>query len=624
MRNKLIVLAIVICSFFAFKLGTKAYSVEEQYYLNPYKEFESLIDKYKINETYQQFLTYYETVKRDYPYYMIVLQPNFSRYKSAYNYELNFNYYLFDTNPQLLLGAQFSNSFSTCLSPRIQMKIFNGNNINFNYASNTIVLKRNESNIYTFDSNNVSNEFQNINFITTPAYCDSSVKKGRLHYLPVESGTYASGIIYDNNFDIKLWYNKTIGKYYNYKITFYDEVIPFVDGFEQNLDFIDFDNVVPNFKQFLQRGNPTMQIYTENTLYNDDNELIQLKIHVLWSHKNLSNYQYRFKTKNTTNYKYFFDNSLENEVIVNANDIYTFEITDLEGNIIASQTVNIDLISNNVLPTLKLEDYTGIGCYYDNQQICAILTLYSDNADFSKYTLQYRFTDGEWITHNYENSAKGQIVIYENTTITARLIRNSDNKLIDSTSHTITKIDPNIKFDVPTFKWDKLFCTNMSPNEWHEIGQGNFKQTLKLTIYGLDMNKYHVFVSTDGANTFDEIIQFDYEDRVPLVKYYYFEYYEDTSLIIKITDLEGNYVTSATFDLHFTCNDVDIKLGDIDDMNDVFKTVTNFFDKFKNIMMKIKEVIEYFYNSLNSEIKAFILTAFILIIVLNLIMRMMK
>lgn len=413
--------------------------------------------------------------------------------------------------------------------------------------------------------------------------------------------------------------------YANLPIKFEQEYSKYNDTLTINDTTYYYGDTIPTYYDYAYTPK-TPQITTsiENTLLDDNNEVLQKKISINWGIKNQSMYKYMFRTSPTDNWKYFFSEDLTDEILVNKNGSYIFQVTDLDDNYITSTSVTVTEIKEQ-LPTIKFDDYTGQGCYYNNQQICAILTLYSDDADFSKYTLQYRFLNGEWITHNYENSAKGQIQIYENTSILARLIRNSDNELIDSASYTITKINNEILVDKPTFKFEKPFCTNLDGTGIeHEIGNGNYKQTLKMTIYGLDMTKYRVFISEQNANNFTEITQFEYEDRVPLVKYYYFEYYTDTHFFVKITDLNGNYVTGTSYTLHFDCNDVNIQLGDINDMNDVFKSVRDFFKKFKDIMLKIKEVIEYFYNSLNSEIKAFILTAFILIIALNLIMRMMK
>lgn len=391
------------------------------------------------------------------------------------------------------------------------------------------------------------------------------------------------------------------------------------DFFQAGID----EDLYLSYSDFSKPKIPTINLNLSYSKYNDNNEPIQAKINVDWAIKDLNSYKYMWKSVNDDNWRYFFSEDVTDEILINRNGSYIFQVNDSDDNYITSASITLTSLIEQ-LPTLKLDDYTGVGCYYENQQYCKILTLYSENADFSKYTLQYRFSNGEWITHNYDNSVKGQIKIYENTTLTARLIRNSDNELIDSKSYTITNINTEILTDVPKIKFDKTFCKNLDPENFHEIGQGNFKQTLKMTIYGLDMTKYRVFIAEKNTNNFVEITDFEYEDRVPLVKYYYFEYYQDTTFFVKITDLDGNYVTGTAYTLHFTCNDISTELDDLNDINDIFDVVKNFFNKFKDIMLKFKEVIEYFYNSLNSEIKAFILTAFILIIVLNLIMRMMK
>lgn len=595
MRNKLIVLVIIIFSFFFIDKVSALSDVPKTTYVLDFNSssIEKIFDDtnenfykyYSLDDILNKYYSIIKEHKNEYPYYVI---------KMVYNSDtfLTFDVSLFNQLPVIRQYGYVNSD---------KRNIWYGY-VTYHYTGTVLNSRETFGHGFPSTLNNLSfSSFSNVNYQSKGDYFNENFSS-----ISSNKTAYAREFIYDSNVNID-------------KRNVYGSSVD-VDFKLDNHYYGDKD-IFPFYKDY---RNPTITTYTENTIYNDDNELIQLKIHVKWSRKDLSKYQYRFSTQNTTNYKYFFDDSLENEVIVNANDIYTFEILDLDGNIISSQTVNINMISNSVLPTLTLDDFQSPGCYYGEQQICQIMTLYSYNADFSKYTLQYRFNDGEWITHNYENSAKGQIVIYENTTISARLIRNSDNKLIDSASYTITNINPNILTDIPTFKFMKPFCTNMEPGTWHEIGQGNFKQTLRMTIYGLDTTKYRVFVSND-ANNFNEINENDFEnDRVPLIKYYNFEYYEDTLIIVKITDLDGNYVTGITYNFDFNCNDVDIKLGNINNMNDVFKTVTNFFNKLKDIMLKIKEIIEYFYNLLNSEIRAFILTAFILIIVLNLIMRMMK
>lgn len=384
---------------------------------------------------------------------------------------------------------------------------------------------------------------------------------------------------------------------------------------------------IPTVREYLKsEAEPTVTLSSTDTMFNDQNIAVQSKITAEWSIKDFSKYKYRFREINDTEWKYFFESGSTDEILVNKNGAYVFEIIDLNDNYVYGSSITITNLSEE-LPSLKIDNYVSPACFYnDTQKICDIVTVYSDNADFSKYTLQYKLDDSDWITHNYENSVKGQIMIYKNTTVTARLIRNIDNKLVDSASYTVSSIDSEISIDKPTFNFEKTFCRNLTPEIGHELGHGNYKETLKMTIYGLDLTKHKIYYSIDNANNFVELTELQ-DDQIPIIKHYMFEYYQDTKLIIKITDLDGNYITGMAYTLHFTCNDVDFideAVNNIQDVDDMFIVVRKFSSKIKNIMLKIKEVIEYFFNSLNSEIKMLILTAFILIIVLNLIMRMMK
>lgn len=611
MRNKLLIIAIVICSLF---IADKVSAANFKYDYNS-SEFDILNEHIDIVNNIIKINDDYNTLNK---FFVISF------------FRENNNYYL---------EVGIANGYSNCMlfAPYYNSNIKYGyfSNINTytdvtkNLCSYTSVANDEkykgfthhyDLNLSNYDNNTLNDFYSNIkkSFENDITSANNLSKQIAINFKFGISST--TDMLKLSSFFVPIFSNSQL-KFAQYYSQYNDTMI--IN--DVNYSYLDDIQTYYDYHDLSKPKTPNITINIENTLLDDNNEVLQKKISINWGLKNQSMYKYMFRDSTAENdtWKYFFTDDITDEILVNKNGSYTFQVTDLDGNYVTGTAVTITGIREQ-LPTLKLSDYTGQGCYYNNQQICAILTLYSENADFSQYTLQYRFSNGEWITHNYDNSAKGQIPIYENTTLTARLIRNIDKKLIDSASYTITKINPNITTEKPTFKFDKTFCTNLDPNNFHELGNGNYKQTLKMTIYGLDMTKYRVFISEGDNHNFTEITQFEYEDRVPLVKYYYFEYYTDTYFVVKITDLDGNYVTGTAYTLHFTCNDVDLKLGDFEDMNDIFTAVKNFFNKFKDIMIKIKEVIEYFYNSLNGEIKAFILTAFILIIVLNLIMRMMK
>lgn len=688
MRNKLVVIAIVICSFL-FLDHVSAISNERTYtYALNYDNdhIEHLFD-YENNSTYNNFslddilsryYKVYEQNKEQYPYYVITMSyvsDNSTRfdfflyssepttYRQYGQYTGSSIKYGFVTDGNSTILRIYENiTFSTTSLPDISLSSLSKISYSLTYWNNWYVYFSTSSDYVDSTTLNAKSVIydSNLPFDFRMLYGDTSVnfKLGGVYYenrdiFPMMKDYYNNtpkitlklenselnddGEPTEKKISID-WNIKDNSKYrYMYKLPNSDDWLYF--NTEDKIDtLLVRENGAYIFRVDDLEGNtidgtaititgivssiPRITLYTENTMYNDDHQLIQLKIHIHWSEKNLDKYQYRFKTINNSNYRYFFTDDNNDEVIVNANDIYIFEIVDKEGNIVAQLPLDINLLYDE-LPTLKLESSQSPSCFYKNQQFCEIITLYSSNANFSKYTLQYRLGDGAWITHNYDNSALGEIIIYENTTITGRIIRNSDNKVIDAASYTITKINPDIITNVPEIEWEKLFCTPLI-NAPHEYGTQQYKQTLGITIYGLDLTRHRVFASTDNGNTFEELTEFSYIDRVPLVKHYAFEYYQDTVIIIKITDLDGNYLVGTAYTLHFTCENYTTPDEEIKDVNDVFTVVKNFFSKYKTIMSKIKEVIEYFYNSMNDEIKAFILTAFILIIVSNLIMRMMK
>lgn len=603
MKNKIFILIAIVSSLFLIDnvraettepVSSKYFDIYSSEILNRIETdyFNTALTDFdtKFNEVYSEY-------KNDYPYYLTIAYCNYSS-------SCDFQTYIFDSIPKFKWKIYYGNS-------KLYQLLWNDETGigNFNYLkAKTKSIKINQATV-----------INNFEFETT-VYNQSNLSWDSLvyGYLFNKDGSrfYQSYgyFIYDSNFDIL--------KEDDHALKSSRENV----DIKINDTYYQADDVIPSYKEFKnpKPKTPYVNLSMSYTKYNENNVPIQAKITVDWGIKDLSNYSYEWTDiNNLDDFKIFFSDEKQDDILVNVNGSYIFRVVDLDGNIVSSATLNLTGL-NEELPTIKTDIEQPFNCLIDNQSICKNVAIYSENADYRKYTLQYKFSDSdEWITHNYRNSGQGSIGIYKNSIIFARIISNIDNEVVATTTINISSINEDYISDTPQIKIENYLCVQNLTNPEGTV-------MLKLLFY--DSNKYKVYYSTDDANTFTQINDNELtKERIDIdkIRYKYFNFYEETNLIVKITDMQDNYVTSTSFKFTLSCGtDYDSDLGiydsELKNTNDIFKNVTIFFNKMKKIMSKFTELIEYLFSGFNSEIKAFLVSTFIIIIVCNLIMRIMK
>lgn len=606
MKNKIFILIAIVSSLFLIDnvraettepVSSKYFDIyssemlsriETDYFNTALSDFDN-----RFNEIYSEY-------KKDYPYYMVIAQCHYSN--NCY-----FQTYIFDSIPKFKWKTYYGNS-------KLYQILWNDEsgvgNFNYKTTQQSLYINQSTTNINTLNfGSNVYNQ-SNVSWSSLVYNFSYNLENNRFY------SSYGD-FIYDCNFDIL--------KEDDHALKSSRENV----DIKINDTYYQADDVIPNYKEYKnpKPKTPYVDLSMSYTKYNENNVPIQAKITVDWGIKDLNNYSYEWTDiNNLDDFKIFFSDEKQDDILVNVNGTYIFRVMDLDGNIVSSATFNLTGL-NEELPTIKTDIEQPFNCLIDNQSICKNVAIYSENADYRKYTLQYKFSDSdEWITHNYRNSGQGSIGIYKNSIIFARIISNIDNEVVATTTVNISSINEDYISDTPQIKFENYFCTqNQATNH-----QAEGTVMLKLLFY--DSSKYKTYYSTDDANTFTQINDNELtKERLDIdkIRYKYFKFYEETNLIVKITDMQDNYVTSTSFKFTLSCAiDYDPDLGiydsELKNTNDIFKNVTIFFNKMKKIMSKFTELIEYLFSGFNSEIKAFLVSTFIIIIVCNLIMRIMK
>ena len=350
MKNKIFILIAIVSSLFLIDnvraettepVSSKYFDIYSSEILNRIETdyFNTALTDFdtKFNEAYSEY-------KNDYPYYMIVA--NCTSSSSCF-----FDTYIFDNLPKLKWKTYYASSNS-----RLYQILWNDEtgigNFNYKVSNKSIFI-------------NQSNTINNFNFGST-VYNQSSYDYSHFAYYfdfnKDGSRFYKSYgyFIYDSNFDIL--------KEDDHALKSSRENV----DIKINDTYYQADDVILSYKEFKnpKPKTPYVNLSMSYTKYNENNVPIQAKITVDWGIKDLSNYSYEWTDiNNLDDFKIFFSDEKQDDILVNVNGSYIFRVVDLDGNIVSSATLNLTGL-NEELPTIKTDIEQPFNCLIDNQSIC--------------------------------------------------------------------------------------------------------------------------------------------------------------------------------------------------------------------------------------------------------------
>ena len=339
----------------------------------------------------------------------------------------------------------------------------------------------------------------------------------------------------------------------------------------------------------------------------DDNELIKIN----------------FSIFDTDKYLYFYRTSNDNEytwIEINQNDYYYQSYTNCNLYVIAidkekyvesaenGQELVYDIVSsstytfsqlNETIPELSFNTTIPDSCYLtvsDKENIiCKSLTInILNNYSTEKYLWEYSKDNVNFIPIFTDSLTN---IYSENITLYFRLLDKQKNEYIKYSSYklygitiTSSELGPYIKLNGRYDKEKILY-------------------EITAYFYNKDFDNYNYFYTID-KNNWTQIQESQLNVYSGSIYNKIFNIYNNCTFIIKIEDKNGNYVNSFTFTVDF-----DKYFNDTLPVNKISSFLNNTSEEIKTI----SELIQYFYDGLDSRIQDFLIAIYTIILICSII-----
>ena len=345
---------------------------------------------------------------------------------------------------------------------------------------------------------------------------------------------------------------------------------------------------------------PTISYSVYNVENDLDGSISSKTIKFDFSIEDTTKYIYQY-SKDTYNFIDMNDNlSIEARTIkFNVNGFLIVRILDKETNsLVVSASYTVSGITES-LPNVSITKLDDTSCTTSingtEYIVCTKLQVSVSHMILTKYRIYYSYDNGEtW------NSTAGDgwvEVIDYNCNFIVKVLGRDDNKYINSASYNITTIS----------------------TDYSQLGQyisfrgelNNDKTifNLKTYFYNFDNTNYNYYYSIGDNGNFTEITE-TYEVGVSNVYYFSYDFFQYDYILIKITDKEGNYVTSATYTVNVFS---DLK------NTDYIKSISNFLNSISDYTNLYKDLFNTGFLELNNDIRSFIVSVFILAILCGIV-----
>ena len=329
----------------------------------------------------------------------------------------------------------------------------------------------------------------------------------------------------------------------------YSDLTPKINSLEFKEDVKKKNNfIATNYELTIDNYNQDYNYYFAYASCMENNSCYNLtKLNTL--NKYYDNFgKYNYQEDYLLNINGLIDENGKIDISLFANDTIIVLINDKDNNFVESKTFTITEVDEkrtniNENPYFTVENYTSDSCkIYENEteyKLCTSFKIYiNDMANVHDYIL-------------YEsiNSADDfkEVGIWNNRT-SITLYKNGDYAI-----YKLTDLEGNI-IDTITVNAGGLKIFDENDTEVYLKHETNYNEDTKNAVvkyyfYNYKFNNYKIYYSEDGmCSEFNEIT-LNYENDI--VGSIQKTYKENKTICFKITDLEGNYIKSFTYNLDY-------------------------------------------------------------------------
>lgn len=418
---------------------------------------------------------------------------------------------------------------------------------------------------------------------------------------------------YESSLDLKFTIDKDLitRGFYDYG---FDEVV--ITDEELKLDLKTYKENDIMFKSNGQNTweniSPEISITTKEKKYSEDNkELLYHSVNINFSIFDTDKYIYQYRTSfnNDQNWTTLQDNNYIFKSLYNQT-LYVRILQADNGELITSSTFSFTKITEDEkysLPELTYNINVPKSCYMmigaNKEIVCKNLDVKIKNYNnLGKYIWEYSEDNKATFTTAYSDD----FTLYYDTnkTIYFRLRDVSTGEEIKYETITVAGITTDITSIGPYIDFSGKFM------------EKEFYYELTTYFYNYDSELYNYYYSTDRNNwieiTTDDVELYSVRSTNKTYKFIK-NFYEDTTIYVKVEDKSNNYITAATFKI--------TSFSQANSPKGIIKTMYNIFKGNESIFNKFNEV----YDSLRSnKIGTYIFLVFITSIIILLIKRIAK
>lgn len=259
--------------------------------------------------------------------------------------------------------------------------------------------------------------------------------------------------------------------------------------------------------------------------------------------------------------------------------------------------------------------------------------------DNNKYLYQYKLnSSSDWVSFNTDLRVD-VLHIFENSSYNFRIVDKSNNDVVSRAAITFTSLKNNDEenqksttiriIDNHCLTYQEYISQVGSSGGGHSSGSGRHddgspgnylipnEAVFQVQFFTYDLEQNTAYYSFDDNNyiKIDEFIETEYEN----IYVYNLNIETDTHVYIKVYN-NNSEEPVQTLDYYFTytCGE------SIYSMDDLFKKSDEYVKTMSPLFLMFSDILNFAYNSVNNDIKLFIVFIFILLISANLINRMRK
>lgn len=330
---------------------------------------------------------------------------------------------------------------------------------------------------------------------------------------------------------------------------------------------------------------PTIDIDIYEIGYTDETKKEKLfeRIRVTYSKFDTTNYTYKWKSSlNDDEWNeidenlYYYSDGTEGFLYDNMlNQTLYFVVENKEGKVLSSFTY----VANNIvekLPHVIFNEETPDFCKIDeNTYACKGVKAKVAYYNELKYQAFISYDNVIWqdLYLRPEDDYKFFELFTHNTNIHIKFVDRTTGQTLNVFSYNCKGIATEYDISTPNVKYEAKYDKETS------------KILLTVVIYAYDETLYNYYFSTDNGQTFNEVIELSKLANDIRKKNYYFDY--DTTVILKITDKEGNFINSFPYKIEFT------------KISGEANKETNFLTNIVDIVLNKFSIFEQAYNIYN-------------------------